>query len=123
MRTKRDRYQSEVQTKLIDRLGSGPDLIAFVQSEAGKTFLGSPPAARGTYVSRVLNTVQTGVILIFTGAGMVVASNFSSDSEVGAFLRVFGGIMLATGAGVALSGVWSYLLLRKWGVINPKAEN
>jgi predicted phage tail protein len=123
MRTKRDRYQSEVQTKLIDRLGSGPELIAFVQSEAGKTFLGSPPEARGTYVSRVLNTVQTGVILIFTGAGMVVVSNFSSDGEVGAFLRVFGGIMLATGAGVALSGVWSYLLLRKWGVINPKAEN
>ncbi len=122
-RSKKDRYQSEVQTKLLERLGSGPDLITFVESEAGKTFIGSPPEPRGTYVSRVLNTVQTGLILLFTGAGMVVASNFSSDTEVAPFLRIFGGIMLATGAGVALSGGWSYLLLKKWSLLNPPAEN
>ena len=36
----RARYQAEVQARLIDKFGSGPEFITFLQSPQGRQFMG-----------------------------------------------------------------------------------
>jgi hypothetical protein len=113
--TRKERYQADVQSKLIEKLGTGADVMSYANSDAFKSLLSGNTDGRGTYVSRVLNTLQAGVVLLCTGIGMTVVSAFSYDARL--FLQVVGGIVIALGIGLALSGAWSYLLLRRWGLL------
>ena len=117
-RSKRDRYMSEVSAKLVDKLGTGPDVMSFVESEAYKTLLGEQVTGRGPFVSRVLNSIQGGLVLLCGGVGLFVAGNFGGDAEFQIFVRATGAVVIAVGAGMVLSAGWSYLLLKKWGFLN-----
>lgn len=118
-RSKRDRQMAEVSAKLIDRLSPGADVLSFVNSEAYKSILGEQ-AGRASYAARILNTLQSGVVLLCAGIGMFVVSNFTGTQDFGTFMRVVGGIVIAIGIGLSLSAGWSYVLLKKWGLI-PEA--
>ncbi|MBL8231738.1 MAG: hypothetical protein JNL98_24795 [Bryobacterales bacterium] len=120
-RARRDRLMAELHGKLIDRLGSGPDVIQFFQTEAGQKFLaGGEHEAPPTHVSRVLNSLQTGLIALSTGIGMYVVAPMSY--EAAAFFRVAGGIAIAAGIGIVLSAGWSFVLLRKWGLLTDSQK-
>lgn len=117
-RSKRDRYLSEVSSKLVDKLGTGPDVMSFAQSDAYQKLLGEQPTGHGQYVSRILNSVQAGLVLLCGGIGLLVAASFGGNSEDQLGMRVAGSIVIAVGLGMALSAGWSYLLLKKWGFLN-----
>jgi hypothetical protein len=119
-RSKRDKQMAEVSAKLIDRLSPGADVLSFVNSEAYKSILGGEQAGRASYAARILNTLQSGVVLLCAGIGMFVVSNFTGTQDFGTFMRVVGGIVIAIGIGLSLSAGWSYVLLKKWGLI-PEA--
>jgi ABC-type sugar transport system permease subunit len=120
-RSKRDRYVSEVSGKLVDRLGNGPDVMSFVNSEAYKNLLGGQATGRGVYATRVLNTLQTGVVMLFGGLGLFFGAGVSGSADGQAFFRIAGGIVLAVGVGLAASAAWSYLLLKRWGFLTEPA--
>lgn len=115
-RARRDRLIAELHGKLIDRLGSGPDVIQFFQTEAGQKFLaGGDSTVAPSHVSRVLNSLQAGLIALCTGIGMYIVAPMSI--EAAPFFRVSGGIAIAAGIGIVLSAAWSFVLLRKWGLL------
>ncbi|MCZ2149174.1 MAG: hypothetical protein LC126_15540 [Bryobacterales bacterium] len=118
--TRKERYQADVQSKLIEKLGTGADVMSYAGSDAFKSLLAGNADGRGAYVPRVLNTLQAGVVLLCTGIGMAVVSAFASDARL--FLQVAGGIVIALGIGLALSGAWSYLLLRRWGLLVEESK-
>jgi hypothetical protein len=117
-RSKRDRYTAEVSAKVVEKLGTGPDMMAFVNSDAYKNLLGGEPVDhRGAYATRILNTLQGGMVLLFAGGGMFFVATFVGDRDGVAFLRVTGGILVAVGIGLAVSAGWSYALLKRWGLL------
>ncbi|MFN7931712.1 MAG: hypothetical protein U0R19_00220 [Bryobacteraceae bacterium] len=122
-RSKRDRYMSEVSAKLVDKLGTAPDVMSFVESEAYKTLLGEQSTGRGPFVSRVLNSIQAGLVLLCGGMGLFAAGNFGGDPEFQVFVRATGAIVVAVGVGMVLSAGWSYLLLKKWGFLNGSGNS
>ena len=96
-----------VQERLLDRLGSGPDLVAFVQTEAGgRLMTGAPssePPIAGT-ASRVLGAVHSGIVLIALGAGLVTVGRLF-DFEVADTLSAMGVIAGFVGGGFLVSAV------------------
>lgn len=117
-RSKRDRYTADVSSKVVEKLGTGSEMMAFVESEAYKNLLGGVPEdARGAYATRILNTLQGGLVLLSAGAGMFFVATFVGDRDGVAFLRVAGGILVAVGIGLAVSAGWSYFLLKRWGLL------
>ena len=117
-RSKRDRYMSEVSAKLVDKLGTGPDVMSFVDSEAYKTLLGEEVTGKAPFVTRVLNSLQGGLVLLFGGMGLFAAGNFGGDPDFQTFVKSSGAVVMAVGIGMALSAGWSYILLKKWGFLN-----
>src|SRR5215218_5810031 len=73
---RQSRIQTEANTKVIDRLTSNEDLLAYAKTPAGISFLQAMPAAieaprlGGAPIGRVLWSVQAGVVLAALGIGL-----------------------------------------------------
>ena len=119
------KVQTEAHTKLLDRFTANEDLLAYVQSPAGSRFLQSAPIAldaaprsMGAPMSRILWSVQGGVVLIAGGIGMTIVSGRVSE-PASQSLQALGILGIALGIGFAISAVVSYLISQRLGLLEP----
>ena len=115
-RYKTAKLQAGVQTKLLEKFGSGQDLLAYVQSDAGKRFSESLAMEQRTPYGRILGAAQAGVILVLLGLALLFLRGRVVGAEQG-FL-VSGTITLSLGAGFALSAALSYFLSKSFGLLS-----
>jgi hypothetical protein len=119
------RVQTEVHTKLLDRFTSNQDLLAYIQTPAGKRFLESSPIpldadarpAMTAPLGRILWSIQIGVVLAAGGCGLLFVGQRQSPAYVGEPLFAIGSIGIALGAGFVISAVISYLLSSRLGLL------
>ena len=120
------RIQTDAHTKLLDRLTSNEDLMAYIQSPSGRRFLESAPIALdggGTKpvsapVSRILMSLQAGVVLVAGGFGFIFASGRALE-DVGPGLFTIGVLAIAFGAGFFASAILAYGLSERLGLLTP----
>jgi hypothetical protein len=130
------KVQNEANAKVIDRLSSNEDLLAYIQTPAGQRYLESAPLAvgaaespSGAPYSRILWSVQMGTVASLVGlAFLLVSAKWAGDTDWSAdFARMLflaGSVVLAAGVGFVLSGVASYTLSRRFGLIqSPTAPH
>ena len=123
------RIQTEVHTKLLDRLTSNEDLLAYIQSPAGKRFLESAPIpvdigprSISAPVGRILWSVQAGVVLAAGGFGLLyVSGNVIEDVAPGIF--AMGVLAVAFGAGFVASAGIAYLLSQRLGLLEASSKS
>lgn len=115
-KSQRARYQAEVQTKLIDRFGTAPELVTFLQSPEGQQFLGAVESTPKYLAGdRILAGVRKAVVLSFLGLSfLLLCIPYSTRNE---FFMVSGGILLALGVGYFVSTVISFRLSKSWGLV------
>jgi len=119
------KVHEEVHAKLIEKFASGQDLTAYMQSDAGRRLLEwTPPAldsatlGTSSTFSRILRSLQAGVVLLLVGIGMLLLRGQMAASDVLALpLLVFGTLGTTLGAGFVLSAFISYALSRRLGLI------
>jgi predicted phage tail protein len=116
-RSRTDRLQAELYNKLLDKFGSSHEVLAYLQSEAGQSLLKTAPPERPHAYGRILNSVQLGIVLTVVGLGVLqVGKWFTGDGrDAGA---VIGTLLATAGIGLLLAGVASYLLSKRFGLIN-----
>ena len=114
------KLQADVQSRLLDKIGSGQDLLAYAQTEAGRQLLESlqvervsPPAPHG----KIITALQAGIVLFMFGSALLWLRTHISASNVDGF-TVFGALAIAVGIGFGLSAAASYLLSRSFGLLN-----
>jgi hypothetical protein len=117
--------QTETHSKLLDRMTSNEDLLAYIQTPAARNFLESAPMsfdprprAIGAPVGRILWSVQAGVVLAALGLGLWFVKN-SVLSELIAPLRLVAVLAISLGVGFALSAGVAYLLSHRLGLLEP----
>jgi hypothetical protein len=127
------RVQAEAHTKLVERLSSTDDVLAYAQSAAGRHFLesGAPLEGRRPDVSapvgRILWSVQMGMVMTILGLGLFYCSaRFAAGWNLGAdtgladaspFLFLIGAVTMSVGLGFLFSALLSYALSRRLGLI------
>ena len=117
------RVQTEVHNKLLERFAGTGDLMAYVQSPAGRRFLESAPIpldpgprSVAAPLGRILWSVQAGVVLSVVGLGFEVVSRRVIE-DIGQPLALIGVLTIALGIGYILSGGVSYGLSRRLGLL------
>jgi hypothetical protein len=122
------KVHTEVHNKLLDRFTANEDLLAYMQTAAGRRFLESAPLSLdaparpvGAPLSRILWSVQVGVVLAAGGFGLLFVSNRVIE-EVAQPLFVIGVLALTVGAGFVVSAGASFLLSRRLGLFEPPAS-
>ena len=63
------KLQAGVQSKLLDKLSSGQELLAYAQSETGKELLESLKVERVSPYGRIIGALQTGIVLLLFEIG------------------------------------------------------
>jgi small-conductance mechanosensitive channel len=119
------RAQNEVHNKLLDRFSGTGELLGYVQSSAGRRFLEAAPIeveidgrSVAAPFNRILWSVQVGVVLAVGGLGFQYSSG-QLVPEVSQGIWLMGVIALAFGLGFILSGIISYVLSRRMGLLDP----
>ena len=111
MRKRRIELQAEVQTKLIERFGSTPELIDFLKSESGREFVtGVQKGAIVVTHERVLAGIRRSIVLTFLGLGFaamwVVFDDFFAIPAI-LFLSIGLGFLVATIVSAKLSRAYA----------------
>jgi hypothetical protein len=129
------RVQAEVHSKLLDRFTSNQDLLAYVQTSAGRHFLESTPISLDSGprsisapVGRILFSIQVGLVAALAGVGLNLVSRELTVQELGQPLHVIGVVVFAVGVGFVLSGLVAYALSRRLGLlaqtpVTPTSDN
>jgi hypothetical protein len=127
--SRQTQVQTEVHSKLMERLTTGEEMIAYAQSPAGKRFLEGGPIALDAAapavsapIGRFLWSIQAGLVLSAAGFGMQFVSN-QMPIDVAPVATGVGIVILSVGIGFVLSAIVSFLLSRKLGLVpaNPPA--
>lgn len=107
-----------IHRDLVNRFGSGEELIAYMSSPAGREVFGPAPVETPNPFKRILAAVQTGIVLVAVGMGLFMLSQtgwYGSDGRDGfAFLGILG---FALGAGFLISAFAAWRLSRSFGLI------
>jgi hypothetical protein len=119
------RTQSEVHNKILDRFGTTAELLEYVKSPAGTKFLESAPiplhsepVTNNPSMTRVLWSIQIGVVVSAAAIGMLlVSARYSGETGQGLF--AMGVIGLCIGFGFAGSAAVSIFLSRRLGLLQP----
>ena len=121
--SRQSHVQTEVHSKLIDRLTTGDEMIAYAQSPAGKRFLEGGPIALDAAaapvsapIGRFLWSIQAGLVLSAAGFGMQFVSN-QMPLDVSPVTSGLGMLMISVGIGFVLSAIVSFILSRKLGLV------
>jgi hypothetical protein len=121
------RTQAEVHGKLMDRLTSSEELLAYIQTPGGKRFLESAPIAMdagpravSAPIGRILWSVQVGVVLAAGGFGLQYVSR-NVEKSVGQPLLAMGVLAVAIGIGFLVSAFVSFILSKRLGLLGQAA--
>jgi hypothetical protein len=120
------KQQSEIHGRLIEKLGTGPDLVAYMETEAGKRFLTASPMAPGSAlgqhmpnaVARVLTPLQVGIVMTLLGVGFLLLRNAGPDMPEP--MLVVGTLLLMPGIGFILSAGVTWVLAQRLGLMPEK---
>jgi hypothetical protein len=119
------KVQVEMHTKLLDRLTTNEDLMAYAQSPAGSRFLESAPIAldaetrASAPISRIIWSMQAGIVLMALGGGLFLVQASAID-EVRQALNVIQAIVGSVGAGLLVSAVAAYVVSGRLGILPGK---
>jgi hypothetical protein len=120
------RTRVEIYKRLIDKFGTAPEFIAFLQSDAGIRFIEENTIEPSTAVGRILNSMQIGIVLTLLGTGLLATGNIFGGSSGGNLyiVSMVGGIIgLMIGIGLLISAVISYRLGKAWGILPQKKDD
>jgi len=116
------KVQADVHSKLMDRFTTNEDLLAYIQTPAGKRFLESAPIsldgaprAVSAPVGRILWSVQVGLVLAAAGFGLVYVSGNINKTMLEP-LFAMGVLAISIGIGFVVSAIVSYVLSRRLGL-------
>ena len=123
----------DTHTRLMERLTSNEELLAYMQTPAGRRFLEAAPIPvdggprmLNAPLGRILWSIQAGVVVGFLGAGLIYASNRLANSgfsmgELPVFL--IGCAAVAVGAGFFISAIAAYGLSYRLGLLQSSGSS
>lgn len=119
------KVQVEMHSKLLDRLTTNEDLMAYAQSPAGSRFLESAPIAldaetrASAPVGRIIWSMQAGIVLMAVGGGLLFVQKDAID-EVRQAIGVIQAIAASVGVGLLVSAVAAYVVSGRLGILPAK---
>ena len=119
---KASQVQADVHSKLMDRMTTNEELLAYIQSPAGRRFLEAAPIrpeadapSANAPVGPIIWSMMAGIVLATVGAGFRVAAGTIADDVQRAF-TVVGIILLALGIGFLLASVMAFMVSSRLGL-------
>ncbi|RLE21609.1 MAG: hypothetical protein DRJ65_15715 [Acidobacteria bacterium] len=106
----------DLQNKVIDKFGTAPEALQYLESEAGRRLLETASTGPTHPRMRVLASIQIGVVLAAVAVGFLLVRGVMPEAAQG--FTIIGVLGACVGAGFLVSGAVAYWLSKSWGLIN-----
>jgi hypothetical protein len=125
------RAQSEAHSKLMDRLTNNEDMLAYLQTPAGKRFFesssmpidfSSPPARASVPGGRIIWSVQLGLLLLLGGISMLFVRIEGLQPGESGVVHFMSAVAIGLGISFILGAVASYMISAKLGLLEEPAR-
>lgn len=116
------RTRAELYNRLLDKFGSAGEFVEYLESETGRQFVEEINVQNAAPTSRILGSIQKGVIMTLIGFGMLVLANVFFGGDLFNVVAVGGTIALMLGVGFLISTVITYRLSKSWGLIGAETN-
>lgn len=116
------RLHYALQDKLLEKLGSSPQAIEYLHSDAGEKMFALAAKERTNPYARILSALQAGAVIGFLGVGFLVLRAMVSREVAEAF-SVIGVLGISLGLGFLVSSAAAYAFSKSWGLINGSSED
>lgn len=123
---KASQVQADVHTKLMERMTTNEELLAYIQSPAGRRFLEAAPvrpeadsAPTNAPIGPIIWSMMAGIVLSTVGAGFRYSASFIADEAHQAFI-VVGVIILALGIGFMIASLMAFVVSSRLGLFPPR---
>ena len=115
---------TDFNNRVLERLGSMKEFSEFLQSAGGDRLMKVLTAERGSTAprQRILVAVQTGVVVVAVGVGLLSVAWRSTGRAHESFLVIVA-IMLSLGVGLMLSAAASFWVARTLGMFEAEQTN
>lgn len=109
------KLQAEVQQRLLEKVSSGQELLAYTQTPAVGQLIESLRVESTSPHNRILGALQVAIVMICLGVALLLLRGRVSGAEEG-FLT-FGMIITGLGIGFGISSAASYYLSKSMGLL------
>ena len=118
--------QTQVHTKMIERMTSTDELKGYMESTAGQQFLqgimmpAGPVQGQlqvGAPFSRILWSAQAGAVMVALGVGFLVVRR-GLENEVAQMVGAWGTLAIAVGVGFGISAAAAYVISSRLGLLD-----
>ena len=106
-----------LQDKLLEKLGTSPEALEYLRSDAGERMLALAVKERTNPYARILTALQAGAVISLLGIGFLVLRPMVPPEGAEAF-SVIGVLALSLGLGFLASSSAAYAFSKKWGLVN-----
>jgi hypothetical protein len=106
-----------LHARLLDRFATSQELIAFLEGESGRRYFEALESDLKDPLSRILNGIQAGVVLILLGGSLLAVKSGQTGQTARNALEILGIPGIALGAGFLISAVISHRLCKSWGLL------
>lgn len=122
--SRRRKQQNEVHSRLIEKFSSNQELAAYMETDAGKRFLGAGSTGgelsspMPNVVARILTSLQIGIVLALLGAGLLMLPRQGREMTG----VVLGMLALMPGIGFILSAVTTFVLAKRLRLLPERPD-
>jgi hypothetical protein len=117
-RSRTSKNVTELHSRLLDRFAGNQELIAFLEGESGRRYFEALESDLKDPLSRVLNGIQLGVVLILLGLSLIFVRLVEVEESARNAMVMIGVPAVALGAGFLISSGISYFLSKSWGLFD-----
>jgi hypothetical protein len=100
---------------MLEKFSSAQDFAAFVQSPAGQKYVMSFSEAVTSPRNMILNSLRTGIILMFVGGGLD-ATNNGVGQYTKSWLDAVGNVLIFSGLGFVIAAAVAYFLAKRMSI-------
>lgn len=111
-----------LQDRLLEKLGSSPEAIEYLHSNAGERMFALATKERTNPYARILSALQAGAVLCLLGIGFVTLSYTSAIEDAAEGFTVIGVLGISLGLGFLVSSAAAYVFSKNWGLINGSSS-
>ena len=122
-RSQANKRVAEIHSRLLDRFADSRELIAFLEGTAGRRYFEALEFDTRGSLTRILNAIQVGVVLLLLGISFLAIRASQDESDIRNALLLVGVPCAGLGAGFLISAAISHRICKAWGVLDQNERS
>jgi hypothetical protein len=112
-----------LHSRLLDRFSGNQELIAFLEGESGRRYFEALESDIKDPLSRILNGIQLGVVLVLLGFALLLVRGVPNDENARNAIVLIGIPTGSLGIGFLISAAISHWLSKSWGLLDKNKRH